>query len=366
MKKLLVIAALIYLVALSCAELPARATTLDFGSYYTWAVMAAAGTDPYSTARVDAAARQLGVAAMRANYPPSFIFLTMPLARVPPARAFWIWSAVNLAALIAAAWLLAQGDGAMFALVVFFGPASDSLFWGQPEAVILLCLVLARRALDSGRDWLAGLSVGFASLLKLYPIFLLGYFLFRRRRDALFWSIGAILLGAALTVVELGNLAPSFIREVFMTGGDRFVHEAANVALGAVLQRMLPVEFALALTALIQVALLLVLILKTLRSRDDSWGLWLLASIALCPVIWFHSLTLAIPAIVAATGRRDHFGWLSYGFASLGFCALWLRWLLWPRLDSATVATIAASGALCLLAGFAAELRFRRPGCNLL
>ncbi len=166
-------------------------------------------------------------------YPPLMASLLVPLANAPdsaPAEAtanllpYWvsatIWYWLNVACLLIAVEMLAGAlteraaaegrappprfSGAwwaprLVALLPGIFYAGDALGRGQNTLIILLCLSASAAAILRGRSFSAGLWLGAAGILKLFPLYLLLYPLLRLD--------GRVLAGAALAVVA-GLLLP--------------------------------------------------------------------------------------------------------------------------------------------------------------
>lgn len=75
--------------------------------------------------------------------------------------------------------------------------------WGNINALVLLGLVLAWRALRSGKDARAGLILGAVVAVKLFPIFLIIPLIRMRRAKAVTWTIGGT---AAVSLIGFGAL----------------------------------------------------------------------------------------------------------------------------------------------------------------
>jgi len=124
------------------------------------------------------------------RYPPAFAVLVAPLAALGPAPFFFLWYALNLVLFGASLWLAqtlafprdAGGRRASWvptALVAVF--ALDTLFLGQTNILIMALVYWAFLDDLRGRQWRAGGPLGAAIAIKVFPVPLLAYFLYRRR-----------------------------------------------------------------------------------------------------------------------------------------------------------------------------------------
>src|SRR6185436_4588433 len=149
-------------------------------------------------------------------YPPPFAALVTPLAPLFPDAdsANWVWSILGATILVAsvlAVWrserlgerfpLLAGGGRWLLVAAAFaFPPVIGELVLGNVHLVLLGLLTLAwlgiRRGDERG-EWVAGLAIGVAALIKVFPAALLLWFLLTRRWRA---AAGVIVGAAVLTI----------------------------------------------------------------------------------------------------------------------------------------------------------------------
>jgi hypothetical protein len=183
-------------------------TLLDFrDTYYIAAHNALHGGSPYAVSSY--------------IYPPPFAVLLAPVAELSLHHAQQLWYALSLAMIVAAATVVARlvphvpvplAVGGTLLLFAGFGPLREGLRQGQAESVLLLLigagLLLARKEGDSRRDLAAGLCLGAAAVLKVYPAIILLYFAWTCR-----WRLlaGAGAAVAALMAVSVAVLGPSGI-----------------------------------------------------------------------------------------------------------------------------------------------------------
>jgi glycosyl transferase family 87 len=193
-------------------------------------------------------------------YPPLLACLLLPLADPPPESAkeerrgtlpYWlsatIWFWFEILCLVCAMHLVAsalehsasaqgkllpprysQGWWALrvlpFLLTCFF--AGDSIGRGQITPILLLCLAGTGAGLLRGQRFRAGLWLGFAGALKLFPLYLLIYPLWRRDHRFLGGALAAIVISLLLPAAIIGsNATLSAYREFFE---ERLVGEATG------------------------------------------------------------------------------------------------------------------------------------------
>src|SRR5262249_30390570 len=107
--------------------------------------------------------------------------------------------------------LFSQGWWAarLLPLLVTFFYAGDALNRGQSTPILLLCLAGAGAAILRGRSFSAGLWLGAAGILKLFPLYLLIYPLLQRDRRFLGGAALAIAVGIALRFAIMALLRAS-------------------------------------------------------------------------------------------------------------------------------------------------------------
>ena len=144
---------------------------------------------------------------------PTSVLLAVPLARMAFPDAFLVWNLISLGALVASLWLVqhqlripisAWSVGPLVALLLLCFPLWEQCRLGQLTLILLLLIAGAWAADRSGRPWLAGMLLGIAAAIKLFPSFLLFYYALRRRWRSV--AAGILTIGAlsVLTAAALG------------------------------------------------------------------------------------------------------------------------------------------------------------------
>ena len=183
----------------------------DFCQDYWSAVAVLHGQAVYPPIYCWAGYMHLPVAVEYNSHPPTSILLYAPFGLLPKIPATMLWGFLSLAAYLASGWLLLRSLHwpTLQGLAIF---AVGSLFW-QPAVqaiqvlnmgqVLLLLLVVVWLLDRQQRNAWAGVVLGMAGLLKIWPLVILVIPLLQRR-----WR----LVAAAGCVVLLGSLA-AFIVE---------------------------------------------------------------------------------------------------------------------------------------------------------
>jgi hypothetical protein len=319
------ILALVWICALlmltgTLTKMPGQWHRRDFSNYYESAWALRHGIDPYSSFLAPVGA-QLGLETgglLHASETPPFLLCFEPLTRLQPRAAFWLWSAINSAALAVAMYvLLAHRPGLsgrtawlLAGLILMSAPVNVNLYWGQSQLITLALIAAAMRSMERDRDGAAGLLIAAAALLRAYPLLLVGYFVIRRRWRALAFATAGIAAGILITTAALGlTQVLSFVHGAIWLTDYSVVSRVDNLSLGPFVSRTF---WALTGTAAgsstdwirraaIAVADAIVFgltIRATLLDRnrgDPDWriySLWIGTAIMLSPVAWHHYLLL--------------------------------------------------------------------------
>jgi len=288
----------------------------------------------YKTGRRVLAGQSLYTAHERAGqevfefmYPPSAAVFLAPLTALGEVPFLAILNLINSAAWIACLILsvqIAETMGVRRSIGLFVFPAVctlgyvyDAYFLGQPNLVLLACLLGAFVRLQKGNDWAAGGLIAFATALKAFPILAVGYFVYRRHWKATLYTV--LLLG--MFVLALPSAVRGVTRTVdemqLWSGGMLFRYDAQGIA-----------------------------------QRPEITYHWKNASL----VAAAHRFFRAVPAESLKNGdvifvnvadlEFDHVSWIVVGFASfLGLACL----LLAPRSRNRTAATDAVEFAMLLV-----------------
>lgn len=186
-------------------------TGSDFMQDYLSARLLLQGESIYGSGVTEAAGRILGVAGIENFHPPSSALFFTPLALLPYGPAFWLWSAVSLLLYLVIVGTICRNLSLgmpktllLQALLLFWYPFLSGIALGQSSMVIAFCVVSGWSLMKRKRGVLAGIMVGTACLLKLYPLFLLAFFAVRKSWRPLLSSLAVILAGSAATLAIVG------------------------------------------------------------------------------------------------------------------------------------------------------------------
>jgi len=145
------------------------------------------------------------------GHPPAAVLVGLPLGRLPYSTAFLIWNLASLVLLALTAGLVMRHEFGRapwyYWLPMGAALASNSflqhVLMGQLSVLIGLLLAATALAECRGRSIAAGLLLGTAGALKLFPLLLLIYFAINRRYVAILATIAAFAAwnGAAAAVL---------------------------------------------------------------------------------------------------------------------------------------------------------------------
>ncbi|HEY8477737.1 MAG TPA: glycosyltransferase family 87 protein [Chloroflexota bacterium] len=231
-------------------------------------------------------------------YPPLWALLAYPFTLLPFPVAAAIWQTGSLGLVLLAGRRLGIPSGWSLALGAW-PPVLTALHLGQWEPLLLLLSVLGWRAALQGRDGQAGLWLGLAAALKLYPaIFLLPFLARRRWRLAATWAAPVALAQVAgALAVGVDGLARYYLT-ILPTVQAQYSTSEVNVSLAGTARRLFvgtdlfsPLIFAPWIVSVV-VALGATLALVTpVRQEPEAAPLALVA----LPVYWPYQAALALP-----------------------------------------------------------------------
>jgi hypothetical protein len=255
------------------------------------------------------------------NHPPFDMLLILPLALLPYHTAFLIWSALALLCYGAVGLIVARElnialaphwVALMAGLALCWPPFQEQMALGQWSLLIAACLIGCWALLRHERDRLAGVLLGVACLIKLFPGLLIIFLLLRRR----WWAAGAacatVAIGGLLSVaiVGMGDTLDFFMR-VAPSNAAALAAFPLNTALAGPISRLLvdgtwvrPLLIAPALASwlarLVSLGLLIVLGRQawrapaTQRGEDMTFAAVCIAMLLISPLTWQHTFMLLI------------------------------------------------------------------------
>jgi hypothetical protein len=270
-------------------------------------------------------------------HPPGAVFLALPLGVLDFSDAFAIWNGLSIWAFFGAVWLILSNLRLItpgwavlpaIAALILSNPFWVQMTHGQLNLILLLLIVGAWTADRRDHAVLAGVLIGIATAIKLFPGYLLVYFLLAGRWRSVLSGLLTIAACSALTSAVLGWNVWSFYLTNILPTTKEFSTVWANASLtgwwlklfdpalpwsGARLTPLVTsraiASSGAAVTAIALTAFLWFILQKRFSDsrRDEGFAAAIIIMLLLCPVVWDHYfLLLALP--VAVLWKRLHPG----------------------------------------------------------
>lgn len=275
--------------------------------------------DPATLARAGTASYLHGFQSVfRFPYPAPAAIALAPLALVGFHTAAAIWSALLIASLLGALWILDVRDWRVLAIVATSAPAVSAVRLGTFTPLLVLLVAIAWRWRD--RPWVSGGSIALAISFKLFLWPLVVWLAATRRfaAAAAAAALAAVFTLGAWATIGFRGLAdyPELARKLAETfGSEGLSLVALGVHLGLSRSAAAALSWAVGLTLLACVPAL------ARRGEDErtTFSVALVASLALTPIVWLHYFAFLIVSLALARPR------LSWPWA-----LLWIFWLIPP------------------------------------
>lgn len=292
----------------------------DFRQFWQGGNDVVNGVSPYPSEEVLATAGDhldpVGIREVfRFPYPAGAAVALAPLGALGFETAAAVWSALLIASLLAALWVLGVRDWRVLGVVVTSAPVISSVRLGTLTPLLLLLLAVTWRWRD--RRWVSGGALAAAISMKLFLWPVVVWLAATRRYVAAGIAAGlaALTTIAAWAAIGFEGLAeyPELVRRLSDVVADRGY---SLVALGTELG--LPRSVAETLPWLVGLSLLGAACVLARRERSDrrSFALAVVAAIALTPIVWLHYFALLVVPLALA---RPRFAW--------PWLLMWVFWL---------------------------------------
>jgi hypothetical protein len=272
-------------------------------------------------------------------HPPTSVLLALPLAGLSYPNAVLVWNVISVVALCTSVKIVATELALSrmllppaLALLAFCHPIYGNIYQGQ-LTLILVLLVTAIWSLDrSGRLCSAGLLIGVAAAVKLFPAYLAVYYLARGRFWPLFAAVLTFLLLTILTALVLGQYSYYNYINIVLVNQYKFRSFAYNLSIAGLWHKLFyPVDETgpvnplwlspvLARWGTIVSDLVVTIIVgmvtyraRTLVQRDLAFASIVVAMLLVSPVTWDFSLPLLLVpfVVVADSARRLRSHWVA-------------------------------------------------------
>jgi alpha-1,2-mannosyltransferase len=231
-------------------------------------------------------------------YPPPFALLVLPLALLPTALGVWVFTALLVAATVAAIRLMpvsARVRWLVLLLAALSWPLIFAIKLGQVGPVLLLLFAIGWRWMDRPR--VLGASVGIGTLIKLQPALLIGWALLAGRRQAAVVAIAIVAVAALVATIVIGPQA--WLEQAsLLSRVSRPVETPHGFGLGRLaFESGTPADIATIIHwTNVGLVLGLVAIVTLLGSATASYLAVVIATQFVSPVLWDHyALVLLLP-----------------------------------------------------------------------
>jgi hypothetical protein len=293
-------------------------------------------------------------------HPPGSVVLVLPLARLSHVEAFFIWNIATFTLFAIAIWIAAMELGvrpvwkaaAIAAGVCAVGatcyPLSHQVSLGQFNCLLAFLITLAWMADRRGYWWLAGVAVGIAMAIKLFPGFLLLYFLVTRKWRSLVIAIGIFLLVNGLAVALFGvETFQTYTREVIPAVSADYATRWNNISAPAFWLRLFdpapvsnvePVVHSPLVGKLFAHAAQLVIVAcvgwagwrsRTTPARDRAFATAVAGMLLVSPITWPHSLVMLVVPLAVLIAENPRGVWRLLLVACVA--VMWLPDTFLPR-----------------------------------
>jgi len=241
-------------------------------------------------------------------HPPVLAVLALPMTLLPFRVVVPLWLAFNVWLLIVVGrWLGISLPGAL--ALAAWPPLWYLLLVGQLELIILALAMLGWRAARAGRDWSAGLWLGLAAAIKLYPVLLVVPFLIRRRPCVVLAAGAVLVLSQAVGFAATGTSGFwRYYLEVLPSVSAHYARVGLNVSpYGALLRLLggasdvLPVIDAPHLVIPLTLAFSGFAFVSLARMAPEAGPAAILVGL---PNVWYTYPVLALPQVVVLLRSR--------------------------------------------------------------
>ena len=253
-------------------------------------------------------------------HPPTSVLLALPVTGLDLPDAVLAWNLVTLAALLASLAIVATGLPELKDLFLPVGvllpfclPIYGNFQQGQLTFILVL-LVTSAWALDrSGRPGAAGLMIGAAASIKLFPAYLVVYFAARGRWRAVFGAAAAFAALNLAAAAVLGREACADYVRIVLPSMEKFQSYGFNLSFSGFLHKLFDpasergwiaplwyspaaARYGALLSGLLATALVIWASRRagTRDQRDLAFAIAATAMLLVSPITWDYSLPLLL------------------------------------------------------------------------
>jgi alpha-1,2-mannosyltransferase len=273
-------------------------------------------------------------------HPPPSLLLALPLGRLSYPDAVLVWNAISLAAFLVSLLIVAVVlpvprtlSVPALALLPLCHPLYLTFYHGQINLVLVLVVTAIWVLERSGRSSAAGLLLGAAAAIKLYPAFLAIYYLAQGRIRPLIFAALSFLALTFVTALILGSDAFHDYATVVLPWNADFRILGYNISIAGLWHKLFhPIQGEmieplwpslavarwgtllsnLAITAMVATV---VHRARTLTERDLAFATTVTAMLLVSPVTWDHSLLLLLVPIAVIARSAEKSPWMPAALA---------------------------------------------------
>ncbi len=285
---------------------------IDFAYYYTYAVAAGRGLDPYApeaVARVDRLLDLRRAAGASSNYPPLFHLLVQPWTWLPFRAAALAWLVLAQACLAGslALWLRARPGAswpavaAVLFVVLTWQPLLENLVLGQANVLILGLVTLGWWSAGAGRPWLGAAAVALALHVKLSYAALIPVLWWTGHAGLALRALALAALGAAASALAFGLPVWGHYLTYLASLRAGIYAWSINLSSWATLRRIFPPAVADGLTLAVILGVVAGFarvvprrVAPGSRAFDRAWGLALAAALLISPMLEEHYVVVLL------------------------------------------------------------------------
>ena len=265
-------------------------------------------------------------------HPPASVLLALPVAKFRYDQALRLWNAVSFLALGLSLALmfsrLALNWNPWFLLPVFTllissNPMAQQVLQGQLNLLLLLLVTAFWVAARRQQWWIAGVLVGLAGAIKLFPLYLGLYFLMRRRiAGVLGVGVGFFGLNAVAWAVLGGESFHDFFTVVAPSVAAEFQSYWPNASINGFFRKSLDgsvghtiplIEAPTVAVVLTMIGMLAVTWLAGRRAylatsdaeQDIAISMCVAAMLLVSPITWDHYFVILVPFIAVIWKHAD-------------------------------------------------------------
>ena len=272
----------IALITYSCSN----SVALDFHhELYPEAKLILRGHNPYPPADADLSDGSNNI------WPIATVIPIVPLTLLRPSVADWTMTALVLASLVAALWVVGVRDWRVYGISLLWPPVISA--YQTANATLPLCLLCALAWRYRDRRWMPGLVIGAALAVKLFlwPL-VLWLAAIRQWRSSLF---SVAVAGASLLLLLPFTPIGAYV-DLLRNLSDTFDDQSYTI-FALLLDAGAPSPLARALTFAVGGTLL------ALCWRRRSFTLAIGAALVLSPIVWLHFFALLVVPLAIARSR---------------------------------------------------------------